>query len=536
MHSVKHKLYAGFLSVLMIMVLTVIISAYEVYHSHRIANEVRLDDTPGLQLYTSLIDDAGDIHRDALLSISGYNNALTSYEQNKAQFLDAYDLLQPLEKSNPTDARRLERIKQYFIEFTTQFEQKIVPALNITPSAQLFIQLKHIEKKTLIELENELDIATSAERKEAEQGLNFLADSLETIEQTMLWMTLFAFSTGCLIAYLLARSITSRLESLNHIAQQVAAGNPSLPPLTISGNDELTTLGNSISQMQNSLVSLISAIASVSNDIQSTTTTLTEASRHIVEGTAQQAEKANLIATASEELTLTITEVAEQTHTTAEHAQQSELAAVDGRSTIVTMVDSIQRVSVQMQAMSTNIEQLDANSEKIGSVIRVIEDIAAQTNLLALNAAIEAARAGEFGRGFAVVADEVRALAERTTKATQEVAGIIQTIQTGMAEAVSYTSDSCQQVENGVNESHGAVAALEQIVTSTSQVQGMINTIATATEEQSAVTREIATDITFINDIASRSLDLSKDSDSAVTQLEQKVTDLDQLISRFKLN
>lgn len=202
---------------------------------------------------------------------------------------------------------------------------------------------------------------------------------------------------------------------------------------------------------------------------------------------------------------------------------------------IVEMVESIQQVSQQMSDMSVQMNSLGSHGEKIGAVIKVIEDIAEQTNLLALNAAIEAARAGEFGRGFAVVADEVRALAERTTKATQEVGEIIQAIQVGTQEAVTYTEDGCRLVEIGVSQSSGAVNSLEEIVSGAAHVQSMVNSIATAAEEQTAVTKEIAADITSISDISNRSLQLANDSSQSVEGLNRKVQELEALVGKFKL-
>ncbi len=136
---------------------------------------------------------------------------------------------------------------------------------------------------------------------------------------------------------------------------------------------------------------------------------------------------------------------------------------------------------------------------------------------------------------FAVVADEVRALAERTTKATKEVADIIQAIQSGTHDAVTYTQDSCRLVEIGVEQSQGAVSSLEAIVAGAANVQSMVNSIATAAEEQTAVTKEIASDITAISDISEQSLALANRSSASVAGLGSKVAQLEQLIGKFRI-
>ena len=355
------------------------------------------------------------------------------------------------------------------------------------------------------------------------------------IERTIMVLSGIAIVFGSVIAYVLSSSITNRLTRVEQVARRVANGDLTAGDIVDDSGDELADLAQSINQMQKSLVDLLGSISSVTNQVQSVTGELSSISHDIVSGASAQADKANLIATAAEELSLTISEVAQQGTSTYEEARRSESSAEDGRNVIVEMVASIQQVSAQMSDMSVQMNTLGSHGEQIGSVIKVIEDIAEQTNLLALNAAIEAARAGEFGRGFAVVADEVRALAERTTKATQEVSGIIQSIQSGTQEAVTYTQDNCRLVEIGVEQSTGAVSALEAIVSGAGNVQSMVNSIATAAEEQTAVTKEIAADITAISDISEQSLQLATRSSENTLGLNAKVAELEALVGKFKL-
>ncbi|MGI9886225.1 methyl-accepting chemotaxis protein [Vibrio chagasii] len=534
--SVRKKLYAGFGSILAVLVTLVTIVWFEVIDAHKSADEIRMDDVPGTVTYLVLIDEAGDVYRDALGAITQVDNALNDYRTNKSEFDQAIEQAKRLESRGSEDHRRILRIEELMGRFTQEFESKLVPKINDQSELLANIQqLRSLYETNLIPIENLLDQASASERADTEQSLLILTDTFTTIERTIMVLSAIAIVFGCVIAYMLSSSITNRLTRVEQVARRVANGDLTAGDITDESGDELANLAGSINQMQKSLVDLLGSISSVTHEVQSVTGELSSISQDIVTGASAQADKANLIATAAEELSLTISEVAQQGSSTYEEARRSETSAEDGRNVIVEMVASIQQVSTQMSDMSLQMNTLGSHGEQIGSVIKVIEDIAEQTNLLALNAAIEAARAGEFGRGFAVVADEVRALAERTTKATQEVSGIIQSIQSGTQEAVTYTQDNCRLVEIGVEQSSGAVSALEAIVSGAGNVQSMVNSIATAAEEQTAVTKEIAADITAISDISEQSLQLATRSSENTSGLNGKVAELEALVGKFKL-
>ncbi len=420
--------------------------------------------------------------------------------------------------------------------FTRDFESQILTNLGLENVEENVARLRSLYNANLAPIESILDAASTDGRQSTSEALLDLSDSFNSIELTIYVLGSIALIATAVIAYLLSNSITHRLSKLDELAQRVAEGDLTVEPIEDKSGDELANLATSLNKMQASLTSLIGSISLVSEEVKSVTGELSVVrAQDIVSGASSQSDKANLIATAAEELSLTISQVAEQGAATFEEARKSESTAEQGRTVIVEMVESIQQVSQQMSDMSVQMNSLGSHGEKIGAVIKVIEDIAEQTNLLALNAAIEAARAGEFGRGFAVVADEVRALAERTTKATQEVGEIIQAIQVGTQEAVTYTEDGCRLVEIGVSQSSGAVNSLEEIVSGAAHVQSMVNSIATAAEEQTAVTKEIAADITSISDISNRSLQLANDSSQSVEGLNRKVQELEALVGKFKL-
>ncbi len=308
--------------------------------------------------------------------------------------------MRKLETPGGEDDRRLEKIESSMKQFTDAFEAQILAKNGQGDiDESLIVALRTLYQTHLIPIENMLDEASEEEIAGADAAMGALEVSLSNIERTIMILTAIGIVLTCTIAYLLSNSITVRLSKLDEVAQRVAGGDLTAEDIEERSGDELANLAASVNKMQHSLVSLIGSISSVTREVQVVTGDLNNVSRDIVQGASAQADKANLIATAAEELSLTISEVAQQGTSTFEEAKRSESSAEEGRKVIVDMVASIQQVSQQMSDMSVQMNALGTHSEQIGSVIKVIEDIAAQTNLLALNAAIEAARAGEFCGG-----------------------------------------------------------------------------------------------------------------------------------------
>jgi methyl-accepting chemotaxis protein len=192
-------------------------------------------------------------------------------------------------------------------------------------------------------------------------------------------------------------------------------------------------------------------------------------------------------------------------------------------------------IAEKVQESARTVDGLGARSDQIGAIIGTIEDIADQTNLLALNAAIEAARAGEQGRGFAVVADEVRALAERTTRATKEIDGMIKAIQSETRGAVAAMEQGVYQVEAGTMEAAKSGDALRDILRQVNDVASQVHQIATAAEEQTATTREISNNMQQITHVVQDTASGAHQSATAACQLQGNAEELQRLVRQFKL-
>jgi methyl-accepting chemotaxis protein len=218
----------------------------------------------------------------------------------------------------------------------------------------------------------------------------------------------------------------------------------------------------------------------------------------------------------------------------AESSQQSTASATRGVGVVQGTIAGMSRIAERVKQTAQTVENLGTCSEQIGEIVGTIEDIADQTNLLALNAAIEAARAGEQGRGFAVVADEVRALAERTTKATKEIAEMIKTIQSETRGAVSSMQEGVVEVANGTAASQESGKALDDILCRINEVTMQINQIATAAEEQTAVTGEITMNVQHVTDVVAHTARGVNEIAAASTQLASNARLFQELVQRFK--
>ncbi|WP_420066354.1 methyl-accepting chemotaxis protein [Pseudomonas asplenii] len=285
--------------------------------------------------------------------------------------------------------------------------------------------------------------------------------------------------------------------------------------------------------MQDNLRKTIEQISGSATQLASAAEELSAVTEEASRGLQQQNNEIEQAATAVNEMTSAVEEVARNAVSTSEASQQSNHAARDGRDRVVETVEAIQAMSHDVQSTSALIEGLAAQGRDIGQVLDVIRAIAEQTNLLALNAAIEAARAGEAGRGFAVVADEVRALAHRTQQSTREIEQMVAGIQNGTSEAVQSMQQSNQRTQDTLERARAAGVALEQITQSINLINERNLVIASASEEQAQVSREVDRNLVNIRDLASQSTAGANQTSAASHELSRLAVDLRAMVARF---
>jgi len=345
-------------------------------------------------------------------------------------------------------------------------------------------------------------------------------------------VAVFAAIATVLLAWLLTRSIVTPLNRAVQAAQTIADGNLT-KVIEVDGKDEATQLLQALATMQTNLRKTIEQIAGSATQLGAAAEELSAVTEEASRGLQQQNNEIEQAATAVNEMTAAVEEVARNAVSTSEASNQSTHAAREGRDQVVKTVDAIQTMTHDVQTTAHMIEGLAAQGRDIGKVLDVIRAIAEQTNLLALNAAIEAARAGEAGRGFAVVADEVRALAHRTAQSTQEIEKMVAGIQNGTGEAVSSMQQSNQRTQTTLEMARAAGVALEQITQSIHQINERNLVIASASEEQAQVSREVDRNLVNIRDLATQSAAGANQTSAATHELSRLAVDLNAMVARF---
>ncbi|MBK5511103.1 methyl-accepting chemotaxis protein [Pseudomonas sp. TH15] len=336
------------------------------------------------------------------------------------------------------------------------------------------------------------------------------------------------------LALLLTRSIVLPLAQSLGVAEVVAGGDLT-GDISITGKDEPARLLHALKSMQQSLRETIRQISDSSSQLASASEELSCVTEDATRGLHQQSLEIEQAATAVNQMTAAVEEVASNAVATSEASRESDRIAQHGREQVHQTVLSIESLADDVTANATQVEDLAQKVYGISKVLDVIRSIAEQTNLLALNAAIEAARAGNAGRGFAVVADEVRALAHRTQQSTQEIEQMISGIQQGTDSAVSSMQQSNSRARSTLEVAKAAGVALEEIASAFTLINERNIVIASASEEQAAVAREVDRNLMNIRDLALQTSAGANQTSAASQELSRLAVDLHTMVARFSV-
>jgi len=358
--------------------------------------------------------------------------------------------------------------------------------------------------------------------------------------EALVWQQGLIIAIGLLVCLVLVVGfpllVTRPLHNLLYRIEQIADGDGDLRVrLDVLSRDELGKLSHAFNRFLDKLQPLIKEVGRVTGEVADSAQSLAGMAAANDRLISSEHAAVDQVSTAATEMSVAVHEVARNAQNAADAARHAEVQSREGAQVVGATIHSIRQLAQEVESASDTIQTLEQETANIGAVLAVIKGIAEQTNLLALNAAIEAARAGEQGRGFAVVADEVRALAARTQESTKDIQQMIERLQAGVQNAVKATHSGSARARQSVEQAAGVDQALSVTGDSVQRINDMAAQIATACEEQSSVTEEIARNISDIRDLSNEAAQTSEQSTRASQHLSELSHGLAQLVGRFRV-
>lgn len=366
----------------------------------------------------------------------------------------------------------------------------------------------------------------------SEQSAQISAGADRTIMLGTVIMLVSGLLIGLFSLWLVNRNLVQPIRNLIEYVTQLSRGRFA-ERVVSNRQDELGDLALAANTLRDFLAETFSRLQRSATELDSASGELNAIASLMSQGTSEQFERTDQVATAMNEMSATAQEVARHAADAAQAADDADHSAQQGEKVMQGTIHTITRMRGEIANTATVIRQLETDSGRIGKVLEVIRGIAEQTNLLALNAAIEAARAGEAGRGFAVVADEVRSLAQRTASSIIEINHIIQTVQTGAVDAAQAIESGQSRSEESVEQVTQAGVMLERITQAVEAIRDMNRQIATAAEEQTSVAEDISRNLTEITCIASTNLDNVQRTEAASRNLHGLSGQLNEVTARL---
>ncbi|MEB2646396.1 methyl-accepting chemotaxis protein [Pseudomonas sp. C 49-2] len=436
----------------------------------------------------------------------------------------------PLEDDERAAGDKLDQIWPTYVSSS----ERIMALLDGGQVDQARTQLNTTNNELFRQARELIRVMIESNNRQIKEGA-IAADELRASALT--WMIsgiVLAFMIAIIVGVLITRLITRPIAQAVESAQRIAKGDLT-QAITTERTDEAGQLLMALSDMQGGLKGTLVEIANASDQLASAAEELSAVTDESSRGLTRQNDEIQQAATAVNQMTAAVDEVASNAVSTSEASRQATTEAEDGRQQVEQAVSGMRSMVGEINDSTQSVADLAGQVREIGKVIDVIRGIADQTNLLALNAAIEAARAGEQGRGFAVVADEVRALAHRTQTSTVDIEKMIGDVQTGADDAVAAMNKSLTWANDTQTLAQNAGEALQRITASVAKINERNLVIASASEEQAQVAREVDRNLLNIQDLSTQTAAGAHQTNASSQDLSRLATSFNVLVSKFQL-
>jgi methyl-accepting chemotaxis protein len=354
----------------------------------------------------------------------------------------------------------------------------------------------------------------------------------------LVWFVISALAAGTIVGlanyWLVNWVLLSKLRRISQVATAISNKDIS-HTCSMESHDMIGEIIDGFNKMAENLRELIGEVANMSGHVSRDANTIQGLMAGVRNRFEAQQRTVGSINSSTETLSETVAQISGSASQVSEAARNASNLAKSGGNIVQETIQGMRQINESVTLGSSAVDSLGRKSDEIGAIVAVINSIAEQTNLLALNAAIEAARAGEQGRGFAVVADEVRKLAEKTAQATQEISGMIQSVQQETRNAISTMQNGTEQVRGGVEKATEAGRALQEIVLSVERVSEMIELIATGAASQNQMVSEVRSHVDEISQMVQDASTDTMTGEQATAELASLSAKLDQVIKQFRL-
>ena len=460
-----------------------------------------------------------------------YDKRIADARQLFTTALDAYEKLAA--NSDDTDRKMLEADRQSYTAYLASIEQVLQKSRDSqnTDAKELFGQSKPLVDALEKHLTEHTDYSKKLAAVQREKANAALANGN--------WLSVLSIVLGALVlggfSFALNRSISRGLSSMEQAVARVESELDLTTRVTTRRDDEIGKMGAALNRLLERLQGNLQSVARAAAQVAQSAETMSDASKQVAETSEAQSAAASEMAASMEELTVSINHVGDRATHTRERVSSAGNLATEGENVVVEAVGDIDTIAASVSSSAEIINKLEAQSQKIATVVNVIKDVADQTNLLALNAAIEAARAGEQGRGFAVVADEVRKLAERTEKSTREITETIGAMRAGAQDASNSMHGAVEQVTASVARAGGACNLIRQIGEGSREAAGMVGEITDAIHEQSSASTSVAQSVERIAQMAEQSTAAARASAMTAQQLNALAREMRSITDQYRL-